>query len=125
VITYYCSPRANPPAPGTYCLDLLATPSTGLISNGIIVITDQTQYDLCVTGPDDGQEHCGTGPLSDPMINGFRESAVTCFTHRGTGLHTVRWRVGGAFLYPPLSVNLTDPMQQTPDCIHYPKRPKP
>jgi hypothetical protein len=121
VITYYCSPRSNPPGPGTYCLDLLATPKAGLISNGIIDITDETQYDLCVTGPGNGQEVCGTAQLSDPMQFGFRTSAITCFTHRGTGVHTVRWRVGGVFLYPPLSVSLTDPMASRPDCLHFPK----
>ena len=121
VVTYYCSPRTHPLAPGTYCVNLLATPKFGLISSGIIDITTETQYDLCVTGPDDGQEHCETDPLSDPVINGFRESAVTCFTHRGTGIHTVRWRVGGVFLYPPLSVYLVDLGQPTPDCIRYPK----
>jgi hypothetical protein len=120
VVTYYCSPRATPPKPGTYCVALLAKPGVGLIGNGIIDVTDQTQYDLCVTGPDTGQEQCSTLQFSDPVINGFRESILVCYAHRGTGLYKVRWRVGGVFLFPPLGISLTDTMQPTPGCQHKP-----
>jgi hypothetical protein len=121
VVTYYCSPRANPPQPGTYCVVLLAASAQGLIATGIIDITDQTQYDLCVTGPDTGQEQCVTPPFSDPMLHGFRESALSCYAHRGTGVYTVRWRVAGVFLFPPLSLNLTNNPQAPTTCLHSPK----
>jgi hypothetical protein len=119
-VTYYCSPRADPPASGTYCVVLLTSPADALIAAGIIDVTDQTQYDLCVTGPDDGIERCGTLALSEPQSFGFRESAVVCYAQRGGGNYTIRWRVGGQFLFPALTVKLAAITGSRLGCIHQP-----
>ncbi|MDX6550074.1 MAG: hypothetical protein QOJ31_758 [Gaiellales bacterium] len=118
--TYYCNPRADPPGPGTYCLYLLAKPAEGLAGAGIIDITDETQYDLCVTYPD-AHETCGSLPFSQANSRGFRQSAYACYTDGGTGIYTVRWRVGGVFLFPPLTTPLTALRGPPPGpCAHKP-----
>jgi hypothetical protein len=100
-VTYYCTQSAKA-LPGSYCVLLLSDPANALFGMGIIDITDETQYQICITYPD-GTGECGDIPFSDPEPKyGFRQSVLACFTRPGPGVYKVRWVVGGQTLFPQL-----------------------
>ena len=110
-VTYYCNVEGTTqPEPGTYCTLVLSDPAKGIVGMGIIDITDETQYNLCLIYPS-GIEDCGDLPLSDPFTYGFRQSVVACFVPE-PGAYRVRWTVGGQVLFPELS---TPPITPIPD----------
>jgi hypothetical protein len=105
--TYYCNVPGNQPAPGSYCLLTISDPVHGLLGMGIIAVTDETQYRLCLTYPN-GAEDCGDLPLSEPMEFGFRQSVAACFVPL-RGRYLIRWSLAGQQLFPEMRSAVIEP----------------
>lgn len=105
-IVYFCNAAGAPPVTGDYCVVLWLQPDLqaqghhlgDFYSLGLAAMTDQTQYDLCITAPGTA-EACTTYPLSDRDALGFRRSEVTCVAQR-PGVYSVRWLMQGIQLGP-------------------------
>jgi hypothetical protein len=115
-ITYFCNKFFV--APDTYCVFLLRAPAMGLWATGLLAITNETQYDLCVDGPG-GEQRCTTYPLSAPDRVNFRTGIAACYVDRGPGTYVFHWRLAGMELFPPLDfttpvAGLNAPCQHKP-----------
>jgi hypothetical protein len=124
----YCGDRGAPGVSDLYCMSLFSDPANDVFGFAIVTYDPGAlgqnppapgprEVDVCIRNPL-GVERCNTYALESIGGGAFLQSDG-CTPGSGTGVYSIRWRLGGTDLPVPLSYVSTH-AGSSPGCVNRP-----